>query len=185
MSISGACLGEFEADRALAEDRFVLIERVYWHRAGLLRPALAGGERVRIAVALDREVGAVVADALHLGRRGDARHEYLGRLAELHRRIGDRRAMVAARRRDHSGLRYLAGQQIREGAARLERPRVLQELELERQRMAGQAELGAVDLDDRRAPDVGPNESLHCAIVSEVAASSRGIARPPRQVDMN
>ena len=30
-------------------------------------------------------------------------------------------------------------------------------LELERQRMAGKAKFGAIDLDDRRPPDEGPN----------------------------
>src|SRR5207253_6757357 len=106
---------------------------------------LAGRERIGIAVALDREVGATVADALQLRRRRDVRHENLGRLAKLHRGIGDRRAMVAARGRDHAGLRYVTGQEIGESAARLERAGMLKQLQLERQRMAGKAELGGID----------------------------------------
>ena len=68
--------------------------------------------------------------------------------------------MVAAGRRDHAGLRHVAGQQIGERAARLERAGMLKKLELERQRMAGKAELGAIDLHHRRPPDKGPDEPL-------------------------
>ena len=55
--------------------------------------------------------------------------------------------MVAAGRRDHALLRALARQQVGEGTARLERPRMLQELELEAQRLAGQPEIRGIDLD--------------------------------------
>ena len=37
---------------------------------------------------------------------------------------------------------------------------MLKKLELERQRMAGKAELGAIDLNHRRPPDEGPDEPL-------------------------
>src|SRR6185295_8920370 len=38
----GRLLFEFEAERSLAQDGFVLVERRYRHGAGLLRPRLAG-----------------------------------------------------------------------------------------------------------------------------------------------
>jgi hypothetical protein len=37
---------------------------------------------------------------------------------------------------------------------------MLKQLELERQRMAGKAKLGAIDLNYRRPPDKGPDEPL-------------------------
>jgi hypothetical protein len=48
----------------------------------------------------------------------------------------------------------MARQEIREGAAGLERAGVLQLFELERQREWRQPEIGAADLDDGRATDV-------------------------------
>ena len=68
--------------------------------------------------------------------------------------------MIAARRRDDAGFRYLAGQQIGEGAAGLERARVLQQFELEGERSGGQAQLAGIDLDRGGAPDIGPNDLL-------------------------
>ena len=68
--------------------------------------------------------------------------------------------MVAAGRRDHTGLRHVAGQEIGESAARLERAGVLKQLELERQRVTGKTEVAAVDFDDRRPPDKGPDVPL-------------------------
>jgi len=56
--------------------------------------------------------------------------------------------------------RGVAGQEIGERAARLERAGMLKQLKLDREGMPGQAELGAIDLDHRRPPDEGPNESL-------------------------
>ena len=158
VSISGACCSSSRPSRPLAQDGFVLVERRYRHGAGLLRPCLAGRERIRVAVALDREVGAVFADALNLRRRGDARNENLRAFAELHRGIGCRRAVIAAGCRDDAGFRHFAGQHIGERAARLERARVLEQLELERERSGGQTKLVAIDLDDGRTPDMGPDD---------------------------
>ena len=67
----------------------------------------------------------------------------LRRDAEAHRGVGDGSAVIAAGRRDHAGRRHLAQQQVGEGAARLERSRVLEELELERQRERREAEVAA------------------------------------------
>ena len=74
--------------------------------------------------------------------------------AELHRRIRHRGAVVAAGGRDDAGGRRLSQQQIGEGAARLERAGVLEELELQRERDRADAELVAADRDHRRPPDV-------------------------------
>ena len=59
------------------------------------------------------------------------------------RRIGDGRAVIAARRRDHALLGALAHQQVGERAARLERPRMLENFELEGDRRAGEAKIVA------------------------------------------
>src|SRR6185312_5586101 len=73
----GGLLLEFEAQRSLSHDGFVLVERGYRDGAGLSGPCFAGREGIRVAVALDREVGAVLSDALDLRGRGDARNEDL------------------------------------------------------------------------------------------------------------
>jgi len=151
---------EFQPERSLSDDGFVLIERRHRQCAGLPRPCLAGGERIRIAVAFYHQLGAIFANALHLGRRSDAWDEDLCRLPELHRGIGDSRAVIAPRCRDDAGFRHVAGQQIGESAARLERARMLKQFELEREGMRWNAKLGAVDRHDRRSPDMGPNEFL-------------------------
>src|SRR3546814_7088558 len=82
------------------------------------------------------------------------------RHAELHRRIGNRGAVVAAGCRDHTRLRHLAGQQIGKGAAYLEGAGVLQELKLEIDRLRGETEVGEVGGQHRRMPDVGPDAAL-------------------------
>src|SRR5258706_11021460 len=56
--------------------------------------------------------------------------------------------------------RALPQQQVGERAARLERARLLQQLELEQQRDVAKAEVATGDLDDRRAPDVGTDHRL-------------------------
>ena len=53
----------------LAEQRFGLIERVNLHRAAFLDPTAARGERIGVAVARDHELGAIISNALGLGRR--------------------------------------------------------------------------------------------------------------------
>ena len=66
---------------------------------------------------------------------GNIRHEDRRLVAEPLRRIGDRRAMIAARRRRDAGRRNAAREQVVECAARLERAGVLEEFELQRERM--------------------------------------------------
>ena len=144
VSMSGSVLLDLEAERALAEQRLRLVEGVDWRARRFPHESLARRERVGVALAADDELGAVAADALGLGRRRDGGHENRRRRAEPHRRIGDRRAVIAARGRDDAGLRDRTSQQVGEGAARLERARMLQELELEVRRARRQAEIGHV-----------------------------------------
>src|SRR6185437_16358598 len=56
-------LFELHAEGTLPEQRLILIERVDRHGTGFFRPCHALGERVRIAIARDGEIGAIVADA--------------------------------------------------------------------------------------------------------------------------
>ncbi len=133
-------------------------------RAGARDLGNAGVIGIGVALAADHQIGAIGADARDLGRRRHRRHEDLRRHAAAHRGVGDRGAVVAARRRDHAGRRHRAGQQIGEGTARLERARMLQLLELEGQCCAPKTEIlpeiGAVELDHGRAPDIRPDHAL-------------------------
>ena len=101
----------------------------------------ARGQGVGVALADDTS-GAVAADALGLGRRGDAGHEDGGGDAQPVRGIGHGGAVIAARGRDHAGCRHLAQQQVREGSPRLERAGMLQQLQLEQPALRRQAEIG-------------------------------------------
>jgi hypothetical protein len=91
----------------------------------------------------------VAADPPDLGRRRHRRHEDLRLDAERARREGHRGAVIAARSRRHAGRRDVAQQQVGEGAARFERAGMLQLLQLEDEAGARDAEVGAVDRDDR------------------------------------
>jgi hypothetical protein len=53
-------------------------------------------QRIGVARARDHEMRAVIPDALDLGGRGDVGHEDRRGYAEPLRRVGDRRAMIAA-----------------------------------------------------------------------------------------
>jgi len=66
--------------------------------------------------------------------------------------------VIAAGGRDHAGRWDLAGQQICEGAAALERTGMLQELELEDDRPGREAEIRGIDLD--RGRRVGSGQRL-------------------------
>ena len=65
--------------------------------------------------------------------------------------------MVAARRRDHAGCGNFSGQQIRESATRLEGTRMLKQLQLESEPVGFDPDIGAGDLDHRRATEVRPD----------------------------
>ena len=160
VSRSGACRDELERERALAQQRLRLIEGVYRQRARLRRPGLAGRERVGIAVAADDQVGAVAPDALHLRGRGHGGHEDAGGHAEPHGGVRDGGAVIAARGGHHARRRDRAREQVGERAPRLERARVLEQLELQGQRELGEAEVGAIQLHDGRHADVGLDQGM-------------------------
>jgi len=129
-------------------------------RAACRDIGLARGARILIALAADDEVGAVVANALDLGRGGDARHEDLRRNATPHRGISDGGTVIAARGGGDAGRRHLPQAEIGEGAARLEGAGMLHELELQQERRGGEAEIGGIDGDDRGSPDMRPDDRL-------------------------
>ena len=66
--------------------------------------------------------------------------------------------MIAARSRDHACLGNVARQQVGEGAACFERTCMLQQFQLEDDADTVEAEVGAIDFDDRCPADVGANE---------------------------
>ena len=68
--------------------------------------------------------------------------------------------MIAARRRDHTGGGHIAGQQMCERAACLERAGALQQFELERDARMRDAEIRTVDFDHRRPTDVRLDERV-------------------------
>ena len=105
VSRSGASSSHSSADRALARDGRLGVERMDAQRAGLGDIAVAGLLRVGVAGAADHHLGAVRADDRDLRGARDLRHEDARLDAELPRRIGDRRAVIAARRRRDARLR--------------------------------------------------------------------------------
>jgi hypothetical protein len=82
--------------------------------------------------------------------------------------------VIAAGSGGNPGRRRPAGQQVGEGAARLERSGMLQEFELQRERLAFEAEIGGGDADDRRVPDIGPDQPLGGGDVLAVDHGRRG-----------
>jgi hypothetical protein len=157
---AGRLLLKLQADAALAEQRLRLVEGVHGKRARLRDIGFARGERVGVELAADREIGAVLADARDLGRRGNARQENLRRDAKPHGGVAHRDAVIAARSRADARRRNPTHQEIGEGAARLERAGVLHELEFERERHRIEAEVAAVRFHHRRAPDVRPYQLI-------------------------
>ena len=157
----GRLSGELHAERALAEHRFRLIERVHRERARLGDPVLAGRERVGVALAHHGDVGAVRADLLDLRRRRHGRHEDLRPHAQAHRRVGDGGAVVTAGGGRHADRGQRAQEQIGERAPRLERSGVLQELELERERKGRKPEVRAAEGERRRDAHVRRDDGAH------------------------
>jgi hypothetical protein len=69
--------------------------------------------------------------------------------------------VIAAGCCDDSGFRRFSRQQIGEGAARLERTRVLQKFELQDKPLALDAEIAGIEPDDRRAPNIAADQPLN------------------------
>ena len=68
--------------------------------------------------------------------------------------------MISARGRDDAGSRRAACEKVRERTACLERPGVLQLLQLERERERRQTDVGAADREHGRSPDVGRDDGI-------------------------
>ena len=169
-------------DGALPEHGLVLVERMHRQCAGVLCPGFAGSEGVGIALAFDRQIGAVLADTLQFGWRRDSRNEDLCWYVQLHGRICDSGAMIAARCRDHARCRNLAGQQICESAPRLEGTRMLEKLQLETKLVRCDPDIGAGYFNHRRAADVRPDDlSMRTISVRFTVLDASGIATPLSQ----
>ena len=151
---------QLHADRALAEHRLGLVERMHRHRAGLGDIGVARRQRVGDMLACDFQPRAIVADAFGLRRRGDAGQEDRCRYAEPLRGIGDCRAMIAAGRRGDSGRGHLAQQQVGKRAAHLEGTGMLQHLQLECDGRGRQPEIGEVGGKTWRAAEIGPDHGF-------------------------
>src|SRR5271170_6762997 len=142
----------FPAHGSLAGDGRGGIVGVNGERTRLGDIGVAKRERLVIGGALDMYIGAVSFDLGDLHRRGDLRHEYARAYSEPSGGIGDRRAVIAARGCRATDRRCGAGQEIVERPAWLERTRMLQEFEFERNRRRS-GDRGR-SLEQRRAPDM-------------------------------
>ncbi len=156
----GHLLREFGADRPLPGDHLGLVERVHDQRSGLLGSAVTRIERLVVVPVDHHDLGVEPADAFDLLLRRDRRHEDLGPVSEGVGREGDRQTEVPARCRDHAGVGDLGGEELAERASRLERARVLEQFELQRE-PTGHAERSRGQLQGGRAPDVG-RDALAC-----------------------
>jgi hypothetical protein len=87
--------------------------------------------------------------------------------------------VVAARGRDDARWWHRSGQQVGEGAARLERSGMLQEFQLELGRAGRQAKVREVDVEGWGVTDVRADQALDCgdALAGDRAAGDRIIER--------
>ena len=115
--------------------------------------AAARVERLVVVAVDDRDLGAERPDPVGLDLRRVRGHEDLGAVPERSRRVRDREPEVPARRRDDADVGNLGGQQLVERAPRLERARVLRELELQRDPPV-EPERTRPELEHRRPPHV-------------------------------
>ena len=102
-------------------------------RAGLQRALLSGLTRLIVELADLHNPRAKLVQPAHLDGRRASRHEDLGAVAELSRCERHAQSMVASRCRQHADLRHIGEEQPVESTARLERPGMLENLELEEQ----------------------------------------------------
>ncbi len=107
-------------------------------------------------------------------------------MPRLLRRERHRDAMVSTLGSDHTGRWNGPGQQIVEGAARLERTGVLHELQLEGERKRRQADLGAIHSQHRRAPHMRGDDVVSARDVVSTKSWSIDhgliLARPTRDL---
>ncbi len=145
-------LRELGGERALAGDDLGLVERVQDEGAGLGRAGGAGLESLVVVAGDQVDLGALLRDPARLDRRRGLGDEDLGAVAQAPGRVRDGEPEVAPRGRDHAGLRHVRREHLAEGAPRLERSRVLQELELQRQ-PPGDPERPGLQVHHGRSPD--------------------------------
>ena len=140
----GRGLEQLEPDRALAgDDGGIVVGVDEGEPLLLLEPAgVSGG--VLEPLAVQDHPGTVLARALDLGQRREARHDDRGRNAQALGMVGDTLGVVAGRHGDDAAgalLRREAGE-LDQGTAGLERAGVLEVLQLEPDPCPGQARQG-------------------------------------------
>jgi hypothetical protein len=175
---------DLAADGALSEQGFGLVERMHGKRTAFPAERFARRQRVGIALARNHQLGRVAPDTFDLRRRSDAGQEDGRGNAEPHRGVGHRHAVIAAGRRNHAACRNRSRQQVGEGAARLERARMLQAFEFQRHRPRREAEILHVDLDDRRIADMRPDQALGFGDALRRDRSVKRHCWPPGKVDI-
>ena len=90
--------------------------------------------------------------------------------------------MVAAGRGDDTRGRHRAREQVREGAAGLERSGPLQQLQLHDHARLRETEVGACHLDDRRPANVGLNKRVDALDIGSVDRLAHGSAEQPLEL---
>ena len=140
----GHRLEQLEPDRTLAgDDGGIVVGVDEGEPLLLLEPAGVGGG-VLEPLAVQDDPGTVLAGALDLGQRREARHDDRGRDAQALGMVGDTLGVVAGRHGDDAAgalLRREAGE-LDQGTAGLERAGVLEVLQLEPDPGPGQARQG-------------------------------------------
>ncbi len=139
-----------QRDRALAADDALVVVRVHDREAVLARVLERRGLRLVEGFAGEDHLDAVLARALHLHVRGEARHEDRGADAEPLRVVSDCLRVVAGGDRQHARLALdrAQAQELVERPALLEGPGELEVLELEE-------DLGARHLGERARGEAG------------------------------
>ncbi len=151
------------------------------HRPRRCRPLLARRERVGVALSHQYQLGAAGADAFDLGLGGNARNVDPRLDLQFAGGVRDRRAMVATGSGDNPRLGHPPQQEIGEGAARFERARLLQKLQLEDQGDVGEAKVAALHLDGRRASDMWTDDRLgSCDLFAPDLRTIHGAPGAPR-----
>jgi hypothetical protein len=150
-------LGELEADRPLAGDNRLVLERMDKGRPGLVDEALHLGERLLDRLADHAHVGAVALRRLDLRHRRVLRDEDRGVQAGLARGPGDRLRVVPRARGHDAGLPLGLAEhgELVDGAADLERAGALEILRLEVHLASDEAGEGLGPNHRRQSGDTG------------------------------